>query len=299
MRGPRDVRIPRARRRHGERERRRDPATIGDAACRDHGNGNRIHHLGNQRQRREAAQNLCNSFKALSGFAHGVGMALAAKMTASQFGGSGDDRDRPGQHFVYGFVGDGCLMEGIASEAASFAGAHGLGNLVYVYDDNAITIDGGTDITFGESVPARFEAYGWHVIDSVDGQDRGGFAQALEAARAETDRPTLIVLKTLIGRGAPNFEGRNKAHGGPLGEDETRLAKEGLGWPSDGDLLVPDDVRSYCAERGKAKRAEREASDARLAAWRDANGDAAVARGELYVKSPHSDTTDPFSASSP
>lgn len=210
------------------------------------------------------------------GFAHGVGMALAAKMTASQFGGSGDDRDRPGQHFVYGFVGDGCLMEGVASEAASFAGAHGLGNLVYVYDDNAITIDGGTDITFGESVPARFEAYGWHVIDSVDGQDRGGFATALETARAETDRPTLIVLKTLIGRGAPNFEGRNKAHGGPLGEDETRLAKEGLGWPSDGDLLVPDDVRSYCAERGKAKRAEREASDTRLAAWRDANGDAAT-----------------------
>jgi len=167
-------------------------------------------------------------------------------------------------------------MEGIASEAASFAGAHGLGNLVYVYDDNAITIDGGTDITFGESVPARFEAYRWHVIDSVDGQDSGGFAPALEAARAEADRPTLIVLKTLIGRGAPNFEGRNKAHGGPLGEDETRLAKEGLGWPSDGDLLVPDDVRSYCAERGKAKRAEREASDARLAAWRDANGDAAT-----------------------
>ncbi|MBB83418.1 MAG: transketolase [Deltaproteobacteria bacterium] len=217
------------------------------------------------------------------GFAHGVGMALAAKMTGSQFGGSGDDRDRPGQHFVYGFIGDGCLMEGVASEAASFAGAHALGNLIYVYDDNSITIDGGTDITFSESVPARFESYGWHVIDSIDGQDRAGFAKALEAARGETDRPTLIVLKTLIGRGAPNFEGRNKAHGGPLGEDETKLAKEGLGWTTEGDLVVPDAVRAYCNERAQVKRAAREAADVNLAAWRDANaGEAArwdTARG--------------------
>ncbi len=211
------------------------------------------------------------------GFAHGVGMALAAKMTASQFGCGGDGNDRPGQHFVYGFVGDGCLMEGVASEAASFAGSHALGNLIYVYDDNSITIDGRTDITFNENVPQRFEAYGWHVIDSVDGQDRAGFSAALEAARGETDRPTLIVLKTLIGRGAPNFEGRNKAHGGPLGEEETRLAKAGLGWPTEGDLVVPDAVRSYCAERGALKTAARQASDANLEAWRAANADTAAA----------------------
>ncbi|MCA9504020.1 MAG: transketolase [Spirochaetaceae bacterium] len=213
-----------------------------------------------------------------AGFAHGVGMALAARMTRSQFGGQvasgGADRDRPGAHFVYGFVGDGDLMEGVASEAASFAGAHALGNLIYVYDDNQITIDGGTAITFSESVPARFAAYGWHVVDSVDGQDRAGLARALEAARAETERPSLIVLKTLIGRGAPNFEGRNKAHGGPLGAEETRLAKERAGWPTEPDLIVPEDVRAYCAARGAAKHAERLASDAALATWRGANAEA-------------------------
>jgi transketolase len=214
------------------------------------------------------------------GFAHGVGMALAGRMTGSQFGGDSggaDDRDRPGQHFIYGFVGDGDLMEGVASEAASFAGHHALGNLIYIYDDNQITIDGGTDITFGENVPARFEAYGWHVIDSVDGQDRDGFSTALEAARRESDRPTLIVLKTLIGRGAPNFEGRNKAHGGPLGADETKLAKEGLGWPTEPDLFVPDDVRAYCAERAVAKHAERVAADSRYEAWCEANAGTAQA----------------------
>jgi transketolase len=213
------------------------------------------------------------------GFAHGVGMALAGRMTASQFGGGDEptsDSDRPGRHFIYGFVGDGDLMEGVAAEAASFAGHHQLGNLIFIYDDNEITIDGGTAITFGESVPARFEAYGWHVIDSIDGQDRSGLAAALENARAENERPSLIVLKTLIGRGAPNFEGKNKAHGGPLGAEETKLAKERLGWPTEPDLIVPDDVRAYCADRGRAKHAEREASDARLATWRGENADLAT-----------------------
>jgi len=209
------------------------------------------------------------------GFAHGVGMALAARMTASQFGAAGEDRDRPGQQFVYGFVGDGDLMEGVASEAASFAGHHVLGNLIYVYDDNQITIDGGTDITFGESVPRRFEAYGWQVIDSVDGQDRAGLCQALEQARAEVQRPTLIVLKTLIGRGSPGFAGKSKAHGGPLGPEETKAAKESMGWPVEPDLIVPDDVRAYCSERGRAKHAERLASDERFASWRRENAEAA------------------------
>ena len=207
------------------------------------------------------------------GFAHGVGMALAGRMTASQFGHPGEGRDRPGQHFVYGFVGDGDLMEGVASEAASFAGHHALGNLIYIYDDNQITIDGGTDITFGEDVPKRFEAYGWQVIDSIDGQDREGLSRALAAGRAETERPTLIVLKTLIGRGSPGVAGKNKAHGGPLGPEETKAAKESMGWPVDSDLLVPDDVRAYCSERGKAKTAERRASDANLNAWRSAHSD--------------------------
>lgn len=207
------------------------------------------------------------------GFAHGVGMALAGRMTASQFGSAGEGRDRPGQHFIYGFVGDGDLMEGVSSEAGSFAGHHGLGNLIYIYDDNQITIDGGTDITFGEDVPKRFEAYGWHVIDSIDGQDREGLAKALAAGRAETERPTLIVLKTLIGRGSPALAGKNKAHGGPLGPAETKAAKESMGWPTDSDLLVPDDVRDYCIGRGQAKTADRKASDLAFDAWRKSQPD--------------------------
>ena len=205
------------------------------------------------------------------GFAHGVGMALAGRMTASQFGNAGEGRDRPGQHFVYGFVGDGDLMEGVASEAASFAGHHELGNLIYLYDDNEITIDGRTDITFGEDVPKRFEAYGWHVVREIDGQDREALRRALVSARAETQRPTLIVLATLIGRGSPGFAGKSKAHGGPLGAAETKAAKESMGWPTEPDLLVPDDVRDYCRARGRAKTAEREASDAAFSTWSTAH----------------------------
>ena len=227
-----------------------------------------------------------------AGFAHGVGMALAGRMTASQFGGGAGDRDRPGQHFIYGIVGDGDMMEGVASEAASFAGSHGLGNLIYLYDDNEITIDGGTGITFSENVPARFEAYGWHVIDSLDGQDTEGLAKALAAARAETGRPTLIVLKTLIGRGAPNFEGKNKAHGGPIGADETKLAKEKLGWPTEPDLIVPAEVQSYCAARGQAKTAERQAADQALNTWRAANSAAAAAWDQARHREMPSDLVD-------
>ena len=219
------------------------------------------------------------------GFAHGVGMALAGRMTGSQFGAAGEGLDRPGQHFVYGFVGDGDLMEGVASEAASFAGHHQLGNLIYLYDDNEITIDGGTGITFGEDVPKRFEAYGWQVIDALDGQDRAGLREALESARAETERPTLIVLKTLIGRGSPGFAGKNKAHGGPLGAEEVKASKTSMGWPLEPDLLVPDDVAAYGLARGAAKTAERKQSDLALADWRAANpGDAEswdAARGRV------------------
>lgn len=216
------------------------------------------------------------------GFAHGVGLALAARMTASQLGGgadgtaAADDRDRPGRHFVYGIAGDGDMMEGISSEAASFAAHHGLGNLIYLYDDNQITIDGSTSITFSESVPRRFEAYGWHVVDSLDGQDRLGLRAALEAARAETGRPSLIVLKTLIGRGSPGVAGKSKAHGGPLGAEEAKASKESMGWPLEPEFLVPEDVRAYCNARGEAKHAERLESDRRLKAWRESNPELAA-----------------------
>ena len=208
------------------------------------------------------------------GFAHGVGMALGGRLTRSRYGDAGASAEGPGNHFVYGIVSDGDLMEGVSSEAGSFAGAHGLGNLIYLFDDNRITIDGGTDLTFREDVAKRFESHGWHV-GAVDGEDHEGLSAALAAAREDTDRPSLIITRTLIGHGSPNFAGKSKAHGGPLGEDENRATKEQLGWPVDSELLVPDEVRAYCAERAEAKRQERQAQDASFEGWRSQNAERA------------------------
>lgn len=208
------------------------------------------------------------------GFAHGVGMALAGRLTASRYGGA--SAGGPGGHHVYGIVSDGDLMEGISSEAGSFAGTHGLGNLIYLFDDNRITIDGPTDLTFTEDVARRFESHRWHVA-AVDGEDHEGLSRALEEARQETERPSLIVTRTLIGHGSPGFEGKNKAHGGPLGEDENRATKERLGWPADSELLVPDAVRAYMAKRIEAKKAARQERDAAFQAWQGENPDRAAA----------------------
>jgi len=207
------------------------------------------------------------------GFAHGVGMALAGRVTAARYAGA---EGGPGCHHVYGIVSDGDLMEGVSSEAGSFAGSHGLGNLIYLFDDNRITIDGATDLTFREDVPKRFEAQGWQVA-SVDGEDHGGLASALAAAREDTERPSLIVTRTTIGHGSPNFEGQSKAHGGPLGAEENRATKERLGWPVDSELLVPESVRAYMHERIEAKKAARQARDAEFEAWRAANSARATA----------------------
>jgi transketolase len=177
---------------------------------------------------------------------------------------------------VYGFLGDGDLMEGISSEAASFAGHNGLGNLIFFYDDNEITIDGPTSLAFSDDVAKRFESQGWNV-ESTDGEDLDGLRRALASAQAERERPSLIVTRTVIGKGAPNFEGINKAHGGPYGEEENALAKERAGWPVDSSFLVPDEVRAYLAERIDAKKKERLEVDARLEAWRDANAECAKA----------------------
>ncbi|MEM7409237.1 MAG: transketolase [Myxococcota bacterium] len=206
------------------------------------------------------------------GFAHGVGMALAARATRARFAAGNDG---PGQHFVYGIVGDGDLMEGISAEAGSLAGHWKLGNLIYLYDDNQITIDGGTDLSFSENVRGRFEAQGWHVQE-LDGEDVDGLDAALAAAREETDRPSMISLRTVIGRGSV-FAGQSKAHGSPLGPDNVLQAKESAGWPTDQELYVPDDVRAYFQERAAAKRAARAEREAGLSRWREAQPDAAKA----------------------
>ena len=207
------------------------------------------------------------------GFAHAVGMALAAKLTRSRFAAGGEG---PGDHFVYGIAGDGDLMEGVSSEAGSLAGHLGLGNLVFLYDDNHITIDGRTDISFSEDVPKRFEAQRWHV-QSVDGQDWQALRAALEAARAETARPSLIVTRTTIGFGSPNKSDHSKAHGEKLGADEVKLTKQALGWPLEPEFLVPDDVKEWCAARTAEKRAEAAERNAALERWRGAHPERATA----------------------
>jgi transketolase len=200
------------------------------------------------------------------GFATGVGMALAARLTRARFGPDG-----PGNHFVYGIVSDGDLMEGVSAESGSLAGHLGLGNLIYLYDSNHITIDGSTAISFSEDVAMRFTAQRWHVQKIDDGNDAAALRAALEAARAETERPSLIVLRTTIGFGSPNLAGKSKTHGSPLGPDETKATKEAAGWPLEPQFLVPDDVRAYLAERIAAKRAQRGEADAGFARWRAAD----------------------------
>jgi len=207
------------------------------------------------------------------GIAHAVGLALAARMTASRFGGG--DPDGPGQHRIYGIAGDGDLMEGVSAEACSLAGHLGLGNLVFLYDDNHITIDGRTDLSFSEDVQGRFEAQRWHV-QKVDGLDLRALRAALEAARAETGRPSLIITRTTIGYGSPNKADTSSAHGSPLGADEIALTKEALGWPLEPAFLVPDDVKSALADRKAEKRAERASRDEAFEAWRAAHPEAAT-----------------------
>jgi transketolase len=207
------------------------------------------------------------------GFAHGVGMALAGRATRARYGVDGGG---PGGHFVYGIVGDGDLMEGVSAEAGSLAGHLGLGNLIYLYDDNAITIDGPTSISFSEDVARRFEAQRWHV-QSVDGEDVEALDAALAAARAEAQRPSLIVTRTVIGRGSPGVAGKSAAHGSPLGPDEVKRTKQAAGWPLEPEFLIPDDVRRYLVQRREAKCRERAELEASLAAWRRSHPERAAA----------------------
>lgn len=175
------------------------------------------------------------------GLATGVGMAIAAEHLAALY-----NRDEYAvvDHFTYGIVSDGDLMEGVASEAASLAGHLKLGRLIYLYDDNRISIDGSTDITFTEDRTARFEAYGWHVEQVADANDLQALDRAIEAARSD-ERPSLIVTRSHIGYGLPTKQDTSAAHGEPPGEEELAGAKDKLGWPQEPSFLVPDDVREH------------------------------------------------------
>ena len=185
------------------------------------------------------------------GFGNGVGLAIAEERLRAVFGSDLVN------HRVYGFVSDGDLMEGVAAEAASLAGHLGLGRLIYLYDDNAISLVGPTEWTFSEDVPARFASYGWHTL-TIDGHDRTAIEEALQEARAVVDRPSLISAKTHIGYGSPNKQDNAAAHGSPLGEDEVMLVKERFGWELP-PFEAPSQVYEFFAtamERGRQARQE-------------------------------------------
>jgi len=173
------------------------------------------------------------------GFANGVGMAIAERWLANKY----NHREHEIiDHFTYAVVSDGDLEEGVSSEAASLAGTLRLGKLIYLYDDNDISIEGSTDITFTENVAQRFQAYGWQVVGPVDGFDTAGVYKAIRIAQAETERPSLIICRTIIGYGSPNKANTASAHGEPLGEEEVRLAKKNLGWLYEEPFTVPPEA---------------------------------------------------------
>ena len=185
------------------------------------------------------------------GFTNAVGMALAERHLASVYNQPGFDII---DHFTYVMCGDGDLMEGIASEAASFAGHMGLSRLICIYDDNGITIEGKTGITFTENVAMRFQAYNWHVQEVSDGNDLEAIYEAINNAKKETEKPSIILLKTHIAYGSPNKQDTSDAHGAPLGEEEIKLTKKNLGCEDLDDFCIIDDVSAHfgkCAETGK------------------------------------------------
>jgi len=188
------------------------------------------------------------------GLANAVGMALAERILAARY-------NRPGfeivDHHTWVFAGDGCLMEGISHEACALAGTLGLGKLVVFYDDNGISIDGEVEGWFTDDTPGRFRSYGWHVVPGVDGHDPAAVKAAIEAARAETGRPTLICCRTIIGWGAPNKQGTEATHGAALGADEVARTRANIGWPH-APFVIPDEIRAGwdARERGAALEAE-------------------------------------------
>jgi transketolase len=206
------------------------------------------------------------------GFGNGVGMAIAERALAARF-------NSPGEvvvdHCTYAIVSDGDLMEGVASEAASLAGHLGLGRLIYLYDDNRITIEGSTDLAFSEEVGKRFQAYRWHVQE-IDGHDRKAAEQAIAAAKAEAERPSLIVCRTHIARGSPNKQDTAAAHGEPLGEEEVIASKRSLGFPVEPAFLVPRVVGELFARRRAELEAEAASWRERFAAWSRAHPELAA-----------------------
>ncbi len=214
------------------------------------------------------------------GFGNGVGMAISARLMASRYS------EELFSSRVFGIVSDGDLMEGVSAEAASLAGHLGLGNLIYLYDDNKISIGGHTDVCFTEDVAKRFEAYGWQV-QKVDGHDMEAVSHCLDQAISDKERPSLICARTTIGYGSPNKANDAEVHGAPLGEEELNATKRALGWPSDKRFFVPSDVGEFCCELTGEKSKEYELWLKKFKSWEIENKEKAqLLDSQLNLKVP-------------
>lgn len=217
------------------------------------------------------------------GAATAVGMALAEAYLAKHFN---RDSHTVIDHYTYALVGDGDLMEGVCIEATALAGHWGLGKLIYLYDSNDITLDGVASMTFTENIAQRFEAANWHVLEVSDGNDVTAISAAINAAKAETGKPSIIIIKTIIGYGSPNKAGSSKAHGSPLGVEEVRLTKEALGWNPDAKFYIPGEALEHFRTALDRGTAEESTWNAAFNAWKAAYPDLAsewetVFSGEL------------------
>ncbi len=213
------------------------------------------------------------------GITNAVGMATAEKVLAAQFN---RDNHNIVDHYTYTFLGDGCMMEGISHEACSLAGTLGLGKLIAFYDDNGISIDGEVEGWFSDDTPKRFEAYGWQVIPNVNGHDPEEITTAIKTARSETNRPTLICCKTIIGFGSPNKQGKASSHGAALGEDEIKLTREALGW-THAPFEIPADIYNGWDAKTKGESAESD-WNARFEAYKSAHPELAVEFERRVIK---------------
>ncbi len=191
------------------------------------------------------------------GIANAVGMAIGEANLAAQFN---SDEQKIIDHFTYAFMGDGCLMEGISHEACALAGTLGLGKLIAFWDDNGISIDGEVEGWFTDDTVSRFEAYGWHVMSGIDGHDHAAISDAITQAQQETDKPSLICCKTIIGKGSPSKQGTESCHGAPLGTDEIKLVREQLGWQAP-EFSIPDEVAKAWNAENKGQQCEQDWND--------------------------------------
>ncbi|MEM5947327.1 transketolase [Spirochaetia bacterium 38H-sp] len=221
------------------------------------------------------------------GFANAVGMAIASEHLAARFN---TDKHKIIDNYTYALAGDGCLMEGVSSEAASLAGHLGLGRLIVIYDSNNITIEGKTELAFTEDVAARFSAYGWHVLEG-DGHSIDEIASLIDKAKSVSDKPSLVILRTTIGKGAPNKQGTSEVHGAPLGEEELALAKKALGIPEGESFYVAPEAVAYFEKKREEWQKKRQDWERLFAEWAKENPDK-KAEWEKFFSEPDIDKID-------